>query len=92
MSKLKSVTVTSIVAVMLGIIVFAAYRLLFPAFVVIVGILSGGGFIAGFKVFCSWLEQESLKEEEAVEPPKVEPPSEWDYEQICDEVNKEAGR
>ena len=92
MSKQKSVFVTAIVAVMLGIIVFAAYKLLFPAFVVIVGALSGVGFIAGATAFCRWLEAEREPELPKLTPVVVrEPVESFDYESIREEVRKEDG-
>lgn len=91
MSKQKSVFVTAIVAVMLGIIVFAAYKLLFPAFVVIVGALSGVGFIAGARVFCRWLEAEREPELTKLTPVMVEPVESFDYESIREEVRAEDG-
>lgn len=91
MSKQKSVFVTAIVAVMLGIIVFAAYKLLFPAFVVIVGALSGVGFIAGATAFCRWLEAEREPELTKLTPVVVEPVESFDYESIREEVRAEDG-
>ncbi len=91
MSKQKSVFVTAIVAVMLGIIVFAAYKLLFPAFVVIVGALSGVGFIAGATAFCRWLEAEREPELPKLTPVVVEPVESFDYESIREEVRAEDG-
>lgn len=91
MSKRKSVIVTVIVAVMLGIIVFAAYKLLFPAFVVIVGALSGVGFIAGARAFCRWLEQEREPELPDLTPVVTgEPVEEPDVETILREMRAEA--
>lgn len=91
MSKQKSVFVTAIVAVMLGIITFAAYKLLFPAFVVIVGALSGLGFIAGARVFCRWLETEREPELPDLTPVVTgEPVEEPDVEAILREMRAEA--
>ena len=91
MSKKKSVFVTAIVAVMLGIITFAAYKLLFPAFVVIVGALSGLGFIAGARVFCRWLETEREPELPKLTPVVTgEPVEEPDVEAILREMRAEA--
>ena len=90
MSKQKSVFVTAIVAVMLGIIVFAAYRLLMPAFVIIVGALAGVGFGAGATAFCRWLEQEKGPELPDLTPVMVgDPVDVGDYESIRDEVRAE---
>lgn len=57
------------------------------------------GNMAGFKIVArpkgvmAVMKKDGVRCDAAqAEPPKVEPPSEWDYEQICDEVNKEAGR
>lgn len=91
MSKKKSVFVTAIVAGMLGIITFAAYKLLFPAFVVIVGALSGLGFIAGARVFCRWLETEREPELPDLTPVVAgEPVEEPDVEAILREMRAEA--
>lgn len=72
MSKTKSVTVTVIVCVLLGVATFAAYRLAMPAFIIIASVFSGIGFLSSASFFCHWLEQESAREEEAVEPIKLE--------------------
>ena len=74
MSKTKSVTVTVIVCALLGVAAFAAYRLAMPAFIIIVSVFSGIGFLSAASFFCTWVEQESLKEEEAVEPITVKAP------------------
>lgn len=71
MSKKKSVAVTVIVCVLLGVAAFAAYRLATPVFVILTAVFSGVGFLSAASFFCTWLEQESLKEEEAVEPINV---------------------
>lgn len=82
MSKKKSVFVTAIVAVMLGIIVFAAYKLLFPAFVVIVGALAGVGFGAGATAFCRWLETEREPELPKLTPVVVGDPVNLEREPV----------
>lgn len=74
MSKKKSVAVTVIVCALLGIATFAAYRLATPAFIIIVSVFSGIGFLSSASYFCTWLEQESAREEEAVEPITVKAP------------------
>ena len=97
MCKLKSVFVTAIVAVMLGIIVFAAYKLLFPAFVVIVGGLSGVGYICGATAFCRWLEAEREPELPKLTPVVVgdpvnlerEPDLGSDFAATYDEIKRE---
>lgn len=90
MSKQKSVFVTAVVAVMLGVIVFAAYMLLLPAFVIIVGALAGWGFICGARAFCEWLEQEKGPELPDLTPVVVgETVDVGDYESIRDEVRAE---
>lgn len=91
MSKSKSVFVTAIVAVMLGIITFAAYKLLFPAFVIITAALSGLGFVAGARVFCRWLETERGPELPDLTPVVTgEPVEEPDVEAILREMRAEA--
>lgn len=96
MSKTKSVTVTVIVCALLGIATFAAYRLAMPAFIIIASVFSGIGFLSSASFFCSWLEQESLKEEEAVEPvtvkkkdPKPEADLGPEFTATYDEIKRE---
>lgn len=64
MSKQKSVFVTAIMAVMLAIITFSAYRLYMPVFIVLVGILSAVGFASVAIMFCKWLQKPSEREED----------------------------
>ena len=59
MSKQKSVFVTAIMAVMLAIITFSAYRLSMPVFIILVGALSGVGFMSSATMFCKWLQKPS---------------------------------
>lgn len=68
MSKQKSVIVTVIIAVLAGIVIFAAYRMWQPAFIVITAALAGVGFWSTAVRLCGWLEAETFKPEEAVEP------------------------
>jgi len=68
MSKKKSVAVTTIVSALLVVVAIAAYRLAMPVFIIITAVFGGVGFLSAASFFCTWLEQESLKEEEAVEP------------------------
>ena len=69
MSKQKSVFVTAIMAVMLAIITFSAYRLSMPVFIILVSILSSVGFASSAIMFCRWLEKEPVKAPEVMEPP-----------------------
>ena len=71
MSKTKSIVVTVIIAVLAGIVIFASYRMWHPAFIVITAALSGVGFWSAAVKLCSWLEVETFKPEEAVEPLEV---------------------
>ena len=64
MSKQKSIFVTAIMAVMLAVITFAAYRLSMPVFIVLVGILSAVGFASAAIMFCKWLQKPSEREED----------------------------
>jgi len=73
MSKQKSIVVTVIIAVLAGIVIFASYRMWHPAFIVITAALSGVGFWSAAVKLCSWLEVETFKPEEAVEPLEVTP-------------------
>lgn len=92
MSKTKSMWVTVIVAVLLGIVVFAAYRLWMPAFIVLTAVFSGIGFLSAASYFCTWLEQESKRTEPVVEPVmcggKVEELGK-DFEEVFDEIKEE---
>lgn len=95
MSMKKSVFVTALLAVMLGIIVFAAYRLLFPAFVAIVGALASLGFVTGALAFCRWLCMERGPELPELTPvvigePVEEPVTEIDVDAIMREVSNAA--
>ena len=92
MSMKKSVFVTALLAVMLGIIVFAAYKLLLPAFVAIVGALASLGFVTGAWAFCRWLciergpELPKLTPVVIGEPVEEEPVTEIDVDAILREV------
>lgn len=95
MSMKKSVFVTALLAVMLGIIIYAAYRLLFPAFVVIVGALAGVGFGSAAVAFCRWLCIERGPElpeltPVVIEEPVEEPVTEIDVDAIMREVSNAA--
>ena len=74
MSKKKSVAVTIIVSALLVVVAIAAYRLAMPGFIIITAVFGSVGFLSAASFFCAWLEQESLKEEEAVEPITVKAP------------------
>ncbi len=92
MSKQKSVFVTAIIAVMLAVITFAAYRLSTPAFVILVSVMYAVGFSSSAILFCRWLEKEPVKAPEVMEPPAVTLDGEdfaTTYEQIRQEL--EAG-
>jgi len=91
MSKKKSVAVTVIVCALLGVATFAAYRLAMPAFIVIVSVFSGIGFLSAASFFCTWLEQESLKEETPVEPIKLEREADLgpDFTVTYDDIKRE---
>lgn len=80
MSKQKSVTVTVIIAVLAGIVIFASYRMWHPAFIVITAALSGVGFWSAAVNLCSWLEAESFTPEEAVEPLEIGKHEEEEYD------------
>ena len=91
MSKKKSMFVTAIISVMMAVIMFAAYRLSMPVFIVLVGILSGAGFMSVATIFCGWLQKPSERDEELIEPPLVVGDLENEdfsatYEQIKKEV------
>lgn len=81
MSKQKSIVVTVIIAVLAGIVIFASYRMWHPAFIVITAALSGVGFWSAAVKLCSWLEVETFKPEEAVEPLEVTPRTETEEPQ-----------
>ncbi len=92
MSKQKSVFVTAIIAVMLAVITFAAYRLSTPMFIILVSILSAVGFASSAIMFCRWLEKEPVKAPEVMEPPTVALDGEdftTTYEQIRQELEAE---
>ena len=99
MSKQKSVFVTAIMAVMLAIITFSAYRLSMPVFIILVGALSGVGFMSSATMFCKWLQKPSEREEDDLDiihfkaTPHYgdEPDNGYDmtYEQIKQEVESE---
>lgn len=91
MSKTKSVTVTAIVCVLLGVATFAAYRLAMPVFIILTAAFGGIGFLSSASFFCAWLEQESLKEETPVEPIKLErePDLDADFTTTYDEIRRE---
>ena len=91
MSKTKSVIVTVIVCVLLGIAAFAAYRLWAPAFVIMTATFSGIGFLSAASYFCTWLEAETGVEETPVEPIKLErePDLGSDFATTFDEIKKE---
>jgi len=92
MSKTKSMWVTIIVAVLLGIVVFAAYRLWMPAFIVLTAVFSGIGFLSAASFFCTWLEQESKRTEPVVEPVMCKGEAKElgkDFEEIYDEIKEE---
>ena len=91
MSKTKSMVVTVIVAVLLGVAAFAAYRLWMPAFIILTATFSGIGFLSAASFFCTWLEQESLKEETPVEPIKLERETDLDadFTTTYDEIRRE---
>lgn len=91
MSKTKSVTVTVIVCALLGVATFAAYRLAMPAFIVMASVFSGIGFLSSASFFCAWLEQESAREEETVEPIKLnsEPDLSADFTATYDDIKRE---
>lgn len=80
MNKTKSVTVTVIIAVLAGIVIFASYRMWHPAFIVITAALSGVGFWSTAVNLCSWLEAESFTPEEAVEPLEIGKHEEEEYD------------
>lgn len=71
MSKQKSIVVTVIIAVLAGIVIFAAYRMWQPTFIIMASALAGVGFWSAAVKLCSWLEAESFTAEEAVEPLEV---------------------
>lgn len=91
MSKQKSIVVTVIIAVLAGIVIFASYRMWHPAFIILTATFSGIGFLSAASFFCTWLEQESLKEETAVEPIKIErePDLGEDFTTTYDEIRRE---
>lgn len=91
MSKKKSVAVTTIVSALLVVVAIAAYRLAMPVFIIITAVFGGIGFLSSASFFCAWLEQESLKEEEAVEPIKLErePDLSPDFTVTYDEIKRE---
>lgn len=96
MSKKKSVAVTCIVAVLLGVTTFAAYRMYTTAFIVLVSAFSAIGFLAAASFFCAWLEQEPVREEEAevvpvmLSPKRAEPEPEPECMATVDEIMQEA--
>ena len=67
MSNRKSIVVTVIVAVMLAVIVYSAWRMQNGAFPVLLGLLAVYGFAAAAGGFCRWLRRES-----PVLPPDVQ--------------------
>lgn len=91
MSKKKSVAVTVIVCALLGVAAFAAYRLAMPIFVIMTAVFSGIGFLSAASYFCTWLEQESARDEVAVEPIKLssEPDLGPEFTATYDEIKKE---
>ena len=80
MSKQKSIVVTVIIAVLAGIVIFAAYRMWNPAFIIMASALAGVGFWSAAVKLCSWLEAESFTPEEAVEPLEIGKHEEEEYD------------
>ena len=97
MSKQKSIFVTAIIAVMLAVITFAAYRLSMPAFIGLVSAMYAVGFVSSTILFCKWLEKEPARKEEVIEPPPVNSDADFEvdddfistYEQIKEEMEAE---
>ena len=95
MSKQKSVFVTAIMAVMLAIITFSAYRLSMPVFIVLVGILSAVGFASAAIMFCKWLEKPSEREEDDLDiihfkaTPRYGEESDKGYEMTYEQIKQE---
>ena len=94
MSKRKSMGVTCLVAALLGVATFSAYRLCMPAFIVLTAMFSAIGFLAAASLFCAWLEQEPVREEEAEVVPVMLAPKRAEPEPECmatvDEIMQEA--
>ena len=91
MSKKKSVAVTTIVSALLVVVAIAAYRLAMPVFIIITAVFGCVGFLSAASFFCSWLEQESLKEETPVEPIKLEREADLgpDFTVTYDDIKRE---
>ena len=96
MSKQKSITVTVIIAVLAGIAIFAAYQMWRTAFIIITSALSAAGFYSVAAFLCDWLEADTFKPEEAVEPLEIKPaqlPEEpdlgADFTTTFDEIRRE---
>lgn len=91
MSKKKSVAVTIIVSALLVVVAIAAYRLAMPVFIIITAVFGGVGFLSSASFFCSWLEQEPLREEDTVEPIRLErePDLGADFTATYDEIKRE---
>lgn len=91
MSKKKSVAVTTIVSALLVVVAIAAYRLAMPVFIIITAVFGGVGFLSAASFFCAWLEQESAREEETVEPIKLnsEPDLSADFTATYDDIKRE---
>lgn len=91
MNKQKSIIVTVIVAIMLGIILYGAWRLKMAAFPILVGLLALYGFLCGAANFSRWLGKET-----PLLPARTQQNEEWipdddfraTYDQIRNEVQE----
>lgn len=60
MNKRKSIVVTVLVAGMLALLLYAAWRMGVKAFPILLGTLAGYGYVCGAANFCRWLGKEPV--------------------------------
>lgn len=71
MNETKSICVTCLVLVLLGVAAFAFYRLCMPAFIVMAAIFAAVGVLTAAFAFCLWLEDTGCAPEEAAPPADI---------------------
>lgn len=93
MNNTKATIVTVLVAVLLGVAAYAAYRLCMPAFVIMTAVFAGVGFLSAASFFCCWLETEPRPREEKKHLPATDIKNVEDALQDADfsPIEEEAG-
>ncbi len=86
MSEAKSICVTCIVLVLLGIAVFAFYQLCMPVFIILTALFAAVGVLTSACAFCLWLGDAGESGKRTPAPAEAEPeettegePVDWDY-------------